>query len=57
MCATTGAKATCEMLLIIEKVDFIKKKLINGELLNIEVENLLVKDEYVEAAIIKRCWR
>ncbi len=52
-CATAGAKAACEMLFNNRKVDFIKIKLINGELLNIEVENLLVKDEYVEAAIIK----
>lgn len=52
-CATAGAKAACEMLFNNRKVDFIEIKLVNGELINIEVENLLVKDEYVEVAIIK----
>ena len=52
-CATAGAKAACEMLFNNKKVDFIEIKLVNGELLNIEIEDLLVKDEYVEVAIIK----
>lgn len=52
-CAIAGAKAACEVLFNNKKFDFIEIKLINGEFLNIEVENLLVKDEYVEVTIIK----